>query len=378
MERNNKAVVAGHICIDITPSIPDQGSRKIEDIFSPGRLVHAGDVDIHTGGAVSNTGLAMKFFGADVTLAGKIGDDALGEIVTSIMKNQGAEDGLIIKEGESTSYSVVLAVPGVDRIFIHNPGANDTFSSADLPLEKLKEAALFHFGYPSIIRSMYTDGGKELVRVLALAKQAGCAVSLDLAMVDPNSEAGRTDWKTILTDALPYVDFFVPSAEELLFMLEPEKYFRIRAEHEGDLTEALRLQDDIIPLADKCLSMGAKIVLIKCGAPGLYYCTKDAEALDGISKRLTLDSAAWGGKKGFEKSFKPDRIVSGTGAGDTCIAAFLTAMLDGYPPETCIRYAAAAGACCVQAYDALSGLLPFSSLDEKFSAGWDKTDEIMK
>lgn len=60
-------------------------------------------------------------------------------------------------------------------------------------------------------------------------------------------------------------------------------------------------------------------------------------------------------------------MLSGTGAGDTSIAAFLTAVLAGYSPEMSMHLAAAAGASCVAAYDALSGLKPFAELEQRIS-----------
>jgi sugar/nucleoside kinase (ribokinase family) len=78
-------------------------------------------VDIHTGGLVSNTGLAMKLFGADVSLMTKIGKDAFGDILRRIYAGYGAAGDLIEDEGSSTSYSIVLAVPGIDRLFLHDP-----------------------------------------------------------------------------------------------------------------------------------------------------------------------------------------------------------------------------------------------------------------
>lgn len=44
-----------------------------------------------------------------------------------------AGDDLIIEDGEITSYSVVVAGPGIDRIFLHCPGANDTFDGSGIP-----------------------------------------------------------------------------------------------------------------------------------------------------------------------------------------------------------------------------------------------------
>ncbi len=373
---SKKVIVAGHICIDITPEIKGRPAAEIQDFLSPGKLVNVGAADIHTGGVVANTGLAMKYLGADVSLLGKIGDDSFGGMVESILKNHGAESGLIKRKGENTSYSIVLAVPGVDRIFLHDPGANDTFTADDIPGNILKEAALFHFGYPPIMKKMYENDGEELVRVMRLAKDAGAATSLDLAAVDPGSDAGKADWESILSKVLEVTDIFVPSIEELAFMLDRKMHDRIRAKAGNrDFTEVLSLEKDIVPLAEKCLSMGAGIILIKCGVPGMYYCTAGEERLSEISPRIGIDAKVWAEKNGFEKSYKPDRVLSGTGAGDTSAAAFLVSLLNGCPVERCVKYAAATGACCVTAYDALSGLKTFEELDRKIDSGWEKTEE---
>ena len=66
--------------------------------------------------------------------------------------------------------------------------------------------------------------------------------------------------------------------------------------------------------------------------------------------------------------------MSGTGAGDTSIAAFLTAITDGYTPEDALHLAAGTGASCVAAYDALSGLKSFEELKKKMDAGWEKAE----
>ena len=324
-----KIIAAGHICLDVTPVIPPR-EGGIGGVLAPGKLINVGEADIHTGGSVANTGLAMKLLGADVRLAGKIGADAFGDMIAATAARYGAEDGLIRREGESTSYSVVLAVPGVDRIFLHHPGANDTFSADDLSDELLGGAALMHFGYPPLMRSVYRGGGAELVRILKKARAAGAATSVDLAAVDPASEAGREDWRAILAAALPHTDIFVPSAEELLFMLDRPRWHELsRDAGGGDITGVLRLGRDIEPLAETCIAMGAKIVLIKCGAPGMYLRTAGEERIAGISPALGLDAGAWADKSIFEPGFVPDRVLSGTGAGATAAAAMLVATAGG-------------------------------------------------
>lgn len=112
-----KVIAAGHICLDITPVFSKAGKKTMSSILQPGKLIQMKGVDVHTGGSVANTGLAMKILGADVTLMGKIGKDAFGDMIHNILKEYKAEKGMLVMEGESTSYSVILAVPGIDRIF---------------------------------------------------------------------------------------------------------------------------------------------------------------------------------------------------------------------------------------------------------------------
>lgn len=370
-----KVIAAGHICLDITPVFPDKKAGKLDEILSPGKLIQMGEADVHTGGAVANTGLAMKILGADVTLMGKVGNDTFGNMVCSILKKYHADSGMIISDTESTSYSVILAVPGIDRIFLHNPGANHTFYASDIPQSILGEAALFHFGYPPLMKSMFADVGEELLKLMKRAKEAGAATSLDMAAVDPESEAGEADWERILERVIPYIDFFVPSAEELCYMLDKERFKEWQKRAGGkDITEIFDIDSDIKPLAEQCMNFGAKVLLIKCGASGMYYRTADRSTLMKVGNRAELDLNSWAGKEGFERSYVPECVLSGTGAGDTSIAAFLTAMLEGYTLEQALHLSAATGASCVAAYDALSGLKSFEELEMKINAGWQKNN----
>lgn len=368
-----KVIAAGHICLDITPVFQGKKVKKLSEILLPGSLIQMGEADVHTGGSVANTGLTMKILGADVTLMGKVGNDAFGELVCSMLEKYDAQGGMLMTEEESTSYSVILAVSGVDRIFLHNPGANHTFQAADIPEDMLEETALLHFGYPPLMKSMYENDGEELVRLMKRAKDMGTATSLDFSVIDPDSEAGQINWRKILERVIPYVDFLVPSVEELCFMLDKERYFEWQDRAgEGDITEILDIGKDVRPLADQCMEFGAKVLLIKCGAPGLYYRTADQFKLCRVGRKAGLSLENWAAREGFEKSYVPDRVLSGTGAGDTSIAAFLTATMEGYSLEDAVHLAAATGASCVAEYDALSGLKSFEELKEKINAGWKK------
>lgn len=373
--QKKKVVVAGNICLDITPIFPPQKGNKIEYIMQPGKLIHMAGVDVHTGGAVANTGLGMKILGADVKLMAKLGNDEFGKLVMEVLHQYGDDKdfNMAISEVGNTSYSVVVAIPGIDRIFLHSPGVNDTLSYEDIDMDVVAEAALFHFGYPPLMRNMYIQDGEEMVKILRKVKSFQTATSLDMAFIDSESEAGKTDWKKWLEKVLPYVDFFVPSAEEICNILDKERYKEWCLRADGrDITEILDIEKDIKPLADELLTKGAKVILIKCGASGMYYRTAEEAVLKKVGADVELDVVTWANKEGFESSFVPEQILSGTGAGDTSIAAFLTAMLEGRPIEKCVELAAATGASCVEAYDALSGLKSFEKLEKKIQAGWQK------
>ena len=135
----------------------------------------------------------------------------------------------------------------------------------------------------------------------------------------------------------------------------------------------LDIEKDVKPLAEKCMKLGCKVLLLKCGAKGMYLQTASKEKLAQISSRIELDADAWADRSIFERSYVPEKILSGTGAGDTSIAAFLTAVLQKDTPDMCLHLAAATGASCVAAYDALSGLKPLDELRDKIEKGWEKT-----
>ena len=85
-----KAIVAGHICIDIIPVFSGKEEKEIEDLFRPGQLVAMDPAKISVGGAVSNTGVGMKLLGADVELMGMTGKDAFGQIVREVLEKYDA------------------------------------------------------------------------------------------------------------------------------------------------------------------------------------------------------------------------------------------------------------------------------------------------
>jgi hypothetical protein len=205
-----EAVVAGHICLDITPKFEREDAVPIQQLLRPGTLIGMKGVELSPGGAVSNTGTSLAKLGVPTALSAKVGDDALAEILRAKLAPLADSTGVRAIGGARTSYTVIIAPPGTDRVFLHDTGANDEFTAADVDYEALDAVRLFHFGYPPAMRRMHLNEGKELERLLRLAKERGVTVSLDLSVPAEGSESGRAPWTRVLERALPYVDVFLP------------------------------------------------------------------------------------------------------------------------------------------------------------------------
>jgi sugar/nucleoside kinase (ribokinase family) len=369
MPRPIDAVVAGHICFDVIPAFV-KGAASTAELFRPGSLVQMGAVTTSTGGPVSNTGLAMAILGTGVELMGKVGDDFFGHALVERLREMGKADGMIVVPGEQTSYTIAIIPPGMDRMFLHNPGANNTFGADDVRYQVVETARLFHLGYPPLMRRLFSDGGAELAETFRRAKATGATTSLDMSLPDPASDSGKISWREILERTLPHVDLYVPSAEETLFMLEPATYTARMQEAAGrDLLEVIT-PADVTRIAEQCLALGPGVVMIKCGYKGIYIRTARQARLDQFG--AAKPSGGWANRELWEPSFHVDPVAGATGSGDSSIAGFLSAYLRGLSIEESLRMANAVGGCNVTRPDAISGILPWDKTLAKIEAGWEK------
>ncbi len=384
-------VVAGHCCLDVIPSFPPRS----DGLLRPGMLVNVGPAVLAPGGAVSNVGLALSRLGTAVRLLGKVGDDQFGTALLDLYRAHDASiaEGMIVAAGEPTSYSIVISPPGSDRIFLHCPGANDTFAAEDVAAASLEGARIFHFGYPPIMRRMYADGGEELTTILQRAKDAGLLTALDMALPDPDSDAGRADWRAILRRALPAVDLFLPSIEEILYMLDRERHEALRAKHGAEhYVEGI---DGALlgRVADQLLEWGASVIGLKLGDQGLYLRSGDDGGLHRLARSATgrggtphaphgnpsgadrlptkANSEKWANRELLAPCYAV-RVAGTTGSGDTTIAGFLTGLLHDMTPESTLRSAVAVGAWSVEQVDATSGVPTWEAVQARIAGGWQR------
>lgn len=313
-------VVAGHLCIDLHPQLTHDGETF------PGALVDVGPLAVSPGGSVANTGLALASLGAQVSMSATIGADDVGDVLMSKLEVDNVETSRVQRSHtSSTSYSIVIERPGIDRSFWHHTGANDEFTGAAVEVEGVD---LLHIGYPSLLPGLLIQDGKPLHTLMSRARKAGVTTSLDLAVVDPASGAGEVDWKALLNGALPECDIASPSLD--------------------DLTSALRIDSGYSPalvddLADWLLDAGVAVVAISAGRHGLRIRASSADRLRAAGTALSPHAQAWAD---CDITMPPVASAHQTanGAGDASTAGLLFGITSGAPPGLSAALAASCAA----------------------------------
>jgi len=384
-------MMAGHLCFDVIPSFPETGIRDIGHLLTPGKMLNMGDVMLSTGGPVSNTGIGIKILGSRVVFTARVGDDDFGRLTMDRLRTSGNADGIRVMKNATSSYTVALSPPGIDRIFLHNPGTNNRFGADDLNPKLIAQCRHFHFGYPPLMRRLYTSEGRELEKIFRIAKDAGATTSCDMSLPDPAAPTGKAPWNKILRRILPYVDMYLPSIEETMFMLEREDYLKLKAKHRNtDLLDVIGAAD-YSRLSGKVLELGSKMTALKAGRRGFYFRTGNKAAFAKLGAAKPGNPDNWSDRELWCPAFLCKKIASATGSGDSAIAGFLHAYLKGLDLEACLKAANALGWQNINVLDAVSGIKtwketqaflrrnpPMEDLtpDTKLGWSWDKTFKL--
>jgi len=253
------------------------------------------DVAIVTGGCAANTAHALGRLGASVSLLGRVGDDAFGQMIRSAMAHEGIDLSFLdaADDGTPTSTSIVLIEAGGERRFLFRPGAS---SDLELPLNlPLSQFDGIHVGGCFLVpRCM----GQPLVDLFTRARTHQVVTSIDTVW------SRHENWRDVLS-ALPVTDYFLPSLIEAQMITGRENP-----------------QD----IADFLLANGARCVVVKMGERGSFVAhdtTRTLVPAYAVPSRSLKDT---------------------TGAGDAFVAGFLKAVHLGWSPEQAARLGNACGA----------------------------------
>lgn len=354
------AVIAGYTCVDLIPEFKKNESfTNPSNYFKPGKLIEIDGIGFVLGGVVANTGLAMKKFDKKVFLNGLVGDDYMGKIAIEWFEKYDISEGIQITNIAGTAFSIVLAPPGVDRIFLESSGCNQVFDDNFINFDVVSQSRLFHFGYPPLLKQFFLNNGSQLVHLFSKVQGMGVVTSLDFSLPDPETESGKLNWPEIMKCILPFTDIFVPSLEETMQIMFPSKYADLQSScDESDIIDHISI--DLVRLLGKqIIDSGVKILLIKMAHRGLYLLTGNVSSINEKSG-FNLPEESWNFRELWCEAYQADesRIINTTGAGDTAVAAFLSAILDGNTAESSLKYAAIAGRnnlYCQNRYEELPG-----------------------
>jgi 2-dehydro-3-deoxygluconokinase len=278
---------------------------------APGRLRHAGAVQLSIGGAESNVAIGLSRLGVPASWVSALGEDELGELVLHRVRAEGVDTSAVRRVADRpTGLYLREEVAGALRVYYYRRGsAASTLAPGAFDPAVLDGAAFLHL--TGITGALSPESAEFLTWAARTARQAGVRVSYD---VNYRSRLWEPAAARAASEAmLPLVDVLLVGDEE---------------------ARALWGWDDDTCL-DRLADTGPAEVVLKLGARGC------AAIVDG--ERLT--------SPGF-----PARQVDPVGAGDAFAAGYLAAALEGQDPAGRLRTANAMGAFCVQNLGDYEGL----------------------
>ena len=284
-----RAVVLGDLALDV--------------VLAPARLLERGTdvpgvVRLHQGGSAASTARWLACLGVRTTLVCAVGRDGPGRALVAALRNDGVRVRAARPAGSRTGRIGLLVDAAGERSFVADRGAADLLSSDDLRPGWFRGAGVLHLPAYSLLGSPLGDA---TARGIALAREAGARISVDLASAEPLLAIGRRSAHRLIADASP----------DLLFT---------------NTDEAVAFLGTVDPAG---LATFAPVVIVKGGAAGATLLVRG----DG-GPALRLEVAT-----------RPIAAADTTGAGDAFDAGFLAEWLvrDRATTLAVLHRAAAAG-----------------------------------
>lgn len=261
------------------------GDLALDVVLAPARpLEHGTDVPgvvrFHQGGSAANTARWLGRLGLCSTLICAVGRDGPGRALVAALRS----DGVIVRAsrlaGARTARIGMVVDASGERSFVADRGAADLLAPADLRPAWFRGAAVLHMPGYSLLGSPL---GEAAAHAIALAREAGARVALDLASAAPLLARGR------------------PAAHHLIGGIAPDLLFTNAAEAAAFLDAAglERLLDF------------AQVAIVKQGAGGATVLARQGA---GPTIRFAVATS-------------PRAAADTTGAGDAFDAGFLAAWL---------------------------------------------------
>lgn len=291
-----------------------------------GPLRYCPQFDRTAGGAESNVAIGLTRLGHTAGWISRLGDDEFGKYVLTFLRGEGLDLSRVHFDPEAPTavYFKERREEGESRVFYYRKGsAASRLSPEDLDPLYIASARVLHL--TGITPALSESGHATVVRAMAIAREAGVAISFD-----PNIRlklwSAQQARETLLA-LLPGVDLLYPGREEAELLLGP-----------GSPEEHAR----------RFLEMGVTQVVMKLGPEGCLVANPDGmQRVAGYPVR---------------------RVIDPIGAGDGFAAGYLAGWLNGWDPVRSAQVANACGALATQVTGDIEGLPTMEEVDA-FIAG---------
>ncbi len=273
---NYHVIAAGEILVDL---ISTEYAATLAD---------AGRFHRFAGGAPSNVARNVALLGGKAAFVGCVGSNGFGHFLQRELHRAGVDTRYIRAVAAPTTLAIVARHTQTPDFILYR-GADRLLSAEQLPSDLLARARVLHVSAFALSRE---PSRSAILHALALARQHGVLVSLD-PNTHPRLWEPHTDPLSVLRQAYAFVDITKPSFDDCHRLFGP------------DLSPETCL--------DRFLALGPSLVVLTMGEQGLRIRQRDGASWAIPAPRVTT-------------------VADVTGAGDAFWAAFLLALLDGYPP----------------------------------------------
>jgi len=280
---DNSILVVGSINTDLI--------LQVEHLPAPGETILGGDIQTAGGGKGANQAMAAARLGGNVTLVGRIGDDAYGDFHLHSFQLESINVDAINRTNDvPTGTAVILVDNRGQNCIVVSSGANARLSNTDV------ENASQQFIAGGILVLQLEIPIETVCFAAAKAKAAGKRVILNPA---PAQQLSNT--------LLQNTDVLILNETEMEIICG----------------QPIDEEDTLRKTIDTILKSGVKVVILTLGSKGARYFSKETQF--------------------FQQAFQV-QAVDTTAAGDAFIGAFAVALSEGKTPADAMQFAAAAGA----------------------------------
>lgn len=267
------------------------------------------------GGDALNVAVGLAKLKQDVSITGRIADDANGRFILSECKKYGVDvSGVLFEQDSGTAVSYALIDTAGERHFLSEKSIFEKLSGNDVKDEAIMQSDIVYIGSAMAMRLMDKEG---IADIFTRAHQNNKITVLDAAI---NLEDEKRDWLKYLGPAFSHTDIFLPSideASEITGESEPER------------------------IASCFEQFPMKAFGIKLGARGCFITDFD--------------------KTGYIQPPQGLPVADTTGAGDSFVAGYICGLIKGWDTFKCAEFATAVAARNVGYIGGTAGIADFET-----------------